>query len=68
MAEIAVGKPTGTTIDIAGPEPIRMDDLVRQYLAVVARSSPGTLWVAPRLSVTTDPSAGYFGTPVTDKR
>jgi hypothetical protein len=43
----AVGKPTGTTIDITGRELIRMDDLVRQYLAAVARSSPGTLSVAP---------------------
>jgi uncharacterized protein YbjT (DUF2867 family) len=63
LAEIAVSKPTGTTIDIAGPEPIRMDDLVRQYLAAIARSSP----LAPRLSVITDPSAGYFGTPVNDE-
>ena len=52
-----------TTIDIAGPEPIRMDDLVRQFLAATPRSSP----LAPRLSVTTDPSAGYFGTPVNDE-
>jgi hypothetical protein len=28
-----------TTFDIAGPEPIRMDDLVRQYLAAVSRPS-----------------------------
>src|SRR3954466_15644694 len=61
LANIAVGKPLNTTIDIAGPEPIRMDDLVRQYLAATSRSSPLT----SRLSVVTDPSAGYFGTPVT---
>jgi uncharacterized protein YbjT (DUF2867 family) len=57
LAEIAVGKPTGTTIDIAGPEPIRMDDLVRQYL-IANRDSR---------HVITDPDAGYFGTPVTDE-
>jgi uncharacterized protein YbjT (DUF2867 family) len=57
LAEIAVGKPTGTTLDIAGPEPIRMDDLVRQYLTAIRD---------PR-QVTTDPSAGYFGTPVNDE-
>jgi uncharacterized protein YbjT (DUF2867 family) len=57
LAEIAVGKPTGATIDIAGPEPIRMDDLVRQYL--IANRDPR--------QVTTDPSAGYFGTPVDDE-
>jgi uncharacterized protein YbjT (DUF2867 family) len=46
-----------STIDIAGPEPIRMDDLVRQYLAAAHN---------PR-QVTTDPTAGYFGTPVDDQ-
>ena len=63
LADIAVGKPLNATIDIAGPEPIRMDELVRQYLAGTSRSSP----VAPHLSVITDPTAGYFGTPVNDE-
>ena len=57
VAEVAVGKPLGTTIDIAGPDPIRMDDFVRQYLT--ARHDPR--------NVTTDPSTGYFGTTVTDE-
>jgi uncharacterized protein YbjT (DUF2867 family) len=57
LAEVAVGRPTGTVIEIAGPEPIRMDELVRQYLAANRE---------PR-HVTTDPSAGYFGTPVNDE-
>jgi uncharacterized protein YbjT (DUF2867 family) len=52
------GSLVNTTIEIAGPEPIRMDDLVRQYLA--ATRDPRT--------VTTDPTAGYFGIPVTDER
>ncbi len=56
VAEIAVGKPLNATIDIAGPDPIRMDDLVRQYLAARGDSR----------KVTTDPTAGYFGTPVDD--
>ena len=43
--------------DIAGPDPIRMDDLVRQYL---------TAHRDPR-KVVTDDSAGYFGTPVNDQ-
>jgi uncharacterized protein YbjT (DUF2867 family) len=63
LADIAVGKPLNSTIDIAGPEPIRMDDLVRQYLAATSRSSS----LAPRPSVITDPNASYFGTPVTDE-
>ena len=58
LADIAVGKPLNATIDIAGPEPIRMDDLVRQFLAAASRD--------PR-KVTTDPNAGYFGTPVNDE-
>ena len=32
LADIAVGKPLNGTIDIAGPEPIRMDELVRRFL------------------------------------
>lgn len=57
LADVAVGKPLNTTIDIAGPDPIRMDALVQQYLT--ARHDPR--------KVVTDPSAGYFGTPVNDE-
>jgi uncharacterized protein YbjT (DUF2867 family) len=65
------GSLLNTTIDIAGPDPIRMDDLVRQYLASISRSSsvpaldsrPSTL----DLTVITDPSATYFGIPVNDQ-
>jgi uncharacterized protein YbjT (DUF2867 family) len=65
------GSLVNTTIEIAGPEPIRMDDLVRQYLAATSRSSP-LLALDSRpstldFSVTTDPTAGYFGTPVDDQ-
>ncbi|HEX3599418.1 MAG TPA: SDR family oxidoreductase, partial [Lacipirellulaceae bacterium] len=56
-AEITVGKPLNTTVDIAGPEPICMDDLARQYL---------TAHGDPR-KVVTDPSTGYFGIPVNDE-
>jgi uncharacterized protein YbjT (DUF2867 family) len=57
LAEVAVAPPLNATIDLAGPEPIRMDALVRQYLA--AKSDPRT--------VTTDPAAGYYGTAVDDQ-
>src|SRR6266850_893858 len=33
MADVAVAKPLNGTIDLAGPEQIRMDDLVRQFLS-----------------------------------
>jgi uncharacterized protein YbjT (DUF2867 family) len=57
LADFAVGKPLNTTTDIAGPEPIRMDDLVRQFLAAIR----------DRRSVTTDPSANYYGIPVNNE-
>jgi uncharacterized protein YbjT (DUF2867 family) len=63
VAKFAVGKPLNATVDIAGPDPIRMDDLVRQYLAATAHTTPN----APHLSVVTDPAAGYFDTPVDDQ-
>jgi uncharacterized protein YbjT (DUF2867 family) len=57
LADVAVGKPLNATIEIAGPDPIRMDDLARQFLT--ARNDAR--------KVTTDPTAGYFGTPVDDQ-
>ena len=62
--------PLNTTIEIAGPDPIRMDDLIRQYLTATSRSTPHTTLrsplPAPR-SVITDPTATYFGIPVNDQ-
>jgi uncharacterized protein YbjT (DUF2867 family) len=57
VAEVALAAPLNDTIDLAGPEPIRMDDLVRQFLN--AHNDPRR--------VVTDPQAGYFGTPVDDQ-
>jgi uncharacterized protein YbjT (DUF2867 family) len=57
LAEVAVSGPLNDTIDLAGPESIRMDDLVRQYLAASGDTR----------NVVTDPRAGYFGTPVNDQ-
>ena len=54
---IALEKPMNRTIDLAGPEPIRLDELVRQYLQAQGDSR----------RVVTDESAGYFGTPVDDR-
>jgi uncharacterized protein YbjT (DUF2867 family) len=56
LAEIAEDRPLNGMVELAGPEPIRMDELVRRYLA--ASHDPR--------QVTTDPRAGYFGTPVDD--
>lgn len=52
LAKIAVSKPLNGTIEIAGPEAIPFDEVVRQYL---------TAHKAPR-TVVTDEQARYFGT------
>ena len=57
LADVALAAPLNGTVDIAGPDPIRMDELVRQYLAAKNDAR----------EVITDPAAGYFGTPVTDQ-
>jgi uncharacterized protein YbjT (DUF2867 family) len=56
LARIATEPPRNGTIDLAGPEKIRMVDLVRQFLA--AQGDPR--------EVVTEPGAGYFGTEVDD--
>ena len=57
LAVVAVAAPLGGLVDIAGPEPIHMDDLARQHLAA-SRD--------PRQVVTTS-DARYYGTPVNDQ-
>ena len=57
LAEIAVEQPLNGTIELAGPEPIRMDELVRRFLSANRDAR----------KVTTDARAGYFGTAVNDQ-
>jgi uncharacterized protein YbjT (DUF2867 family) len=57
MADVALAEPVNGTFDLAGPEPIRQDDFVRQYLA--ATKDPRT--------VVTDPKARYYGLAVDDR-
>jgi uncharacterized protein YbjT (DUF2867 family) len=57
VAEVAVAKPRNGTIEVAGPEPIRMDELVRKFLAANRDAR----------TVTTDAGARYFGIPVNDQ-
>ncbi|HEY4283183.1 MAG TPA: SDR family oxidoreductase [Chthoniobacterales bacterium] len=57
MAEAALAKPLNDTVDLAGPEPIRQDDLVRQFLKATQDSR----------TVITDPKALYYGLTVNDK-
>lgn len=57
LTDVALAKPANGTIEVAGPEPIRMDELVRRYLAAQGDTR----------EVIADPRAGYFGTPVDDR-
>ena len=57
LADVAIAEPLNDTVDLAGPDPIRLDELVRQFLAAKHDSR----------QVMTDPAAGYFGTPVDDQ-
>ncbi|MEX2141383.1 MAG: SDR family oxidoreductase [Pirellulales bacterium] len=57
MAEVALAGPLYGTFDLAGPEPIRQDDLVRQFLN--ARGDAR--------KVITDPKALYYGVTVNDQ-
>ena len=57
VGEVAIGPPVNGMVEIGGPEKFRLDELVRQALAV---------WKDPR-DVVTDPNATYYGIKLNDK-
>lgn len=57
LVEIAVAAPAQGMVELAGPEPIRLDEIVRRYLSATQDDR----------TVETDPDAGYFGTEVNDQ-
>jgi len=57
LVPVALGEPVNGMIELAGPEPIRMDDLVRQFLAAKHDAR----------QVTADVQARYFGAVVNDQ-
>jgi uncharacterized protein YbjT (DUF2867 family) len=57
VANVAVGTPVNGIVEIAGPEPYRLDELVR--LGLRARKDPR--------EVVTDPEARYFGSRLGDR-
>jgi uncharacterized protein YbjT (DUF2867 family) len=57
VADTALAEPLNGTFDLAGPEPIRQDDLVRQFLNATGDAR----------TVITDPKALYFGIRVNDQ-
>ena len=57
MADMALAEPVNGTFELAGPEPIRQDDLVRQFLKATRDAR----------TVVTDASATYYGINVNDQ-
>ena len=57
MADVALAEPLKGTVELAGPEPIRQDDLVRQFLSATGDAR----------TVITDPQALYYGIAVNDR-
>jgi uncharacterized protein YbjT (DUF2867 family) len=57
MADVALAAPLNSTFDLAGPEPIRQDELVRQFLRATGDAR----------TVITDPKALYSGTELNDQ-
>ena len=57
LADIAVGKPMNGTVEVAGPERIRLDEFVRLFLSAKQDAR----------KVTTDVHARYFGTELNDQ-
>jgi uncharacterized protein YbjT (DUF2867 family) len=57
LAEVALGNPVNAIVELAGPEPIPMDELARRFLTATHDAR----------QVLTDPQAGYYGTAVDDR-
>ena len=57
VADVALGEPVNGMVEIAGPDQIRQDELVRQYLSATGDSR----------KVVTDVDAGYYGIAVNDQ-
>ena len=57
VTEVAIGPPINGMIEIAGPDRIRQDELVRQYLTATGDAR----------KVVTDDNTGYFGIAVNDQ-
>ena len=57
LADVAIGEPVNGTIEIAGPQQIRQDELVRQFLSATGDAR----------KVMTDAHARYYGLEVNDQ-
>jgi len=57
VARVAMGSPLNSTVEVGGPERLRLDELVRRGLAA---------WNDPR-EVVTDPHARYYGIAMSER-
>jgi uncharacterized protein YbjT (DUF2867 family) len=57
LADVALAEPLYGTVELAGPEPIRQDDLIRQFLKATGDAR----------TVIADPQALYYGIAVNDQ-
>jgi uncharacterized protein YbjT (DUF2867 family) len=57
VADVALAAPLNSTFDLTGPQPIRQDELVRQFLKATGDAR----------TVIADPRALYSGTEVNDQ-
>ena len=57
MADVALAEPLNGTIEVAGPDPIRQHDLVRQFMNATGDAR----------TVIADPQALYYGVAVNDQ-
>ena len=57
VADVAVGEPVDGTVEIGGPEPIGIAELVRRFLAADGDAR----------TVVADPQARYFGAELDDR-
>jgi uncharacterized protein YbjT (DUF2867 family) len=57
LADVALAEPLSGTVELAGPESIRMDELVRRFLIASGDTR----------QVVTDPQALYYGVAVNDR-
>jgi uncharacterized protein YbjT (DUF2867 family) len=57
LADVAVGEPLNGTVELAGPERIRLDELIRRFLSATGDAR----------KVTTDVHARYFGVELNDQ-
>jgi uncharacterized protein YbjT (DUF2867 family)/quercetin dioxygenase-like cupin family protein len=57
LAEVAVGKPLNGMVEIAGPEQLRQDDMIRQFLSATGDAR----------KVVVDAHARYYGLEVDDQ-